>query len=170
MSSSINQYFLTLLRNATPGLIILFLLFLTNLPYGSPEIIFLIPPLALVGIFHWGIYRPDLLPRWLVFFIGILQDVMSGGILGIWSLIYLLIHTIMKSQRKFFFGRAFIIEWYSFSVVVFFVYFVIWVIGILFYGVIESSNILIGQSIITIFIYPLLTWFMGKTRQLVGGI
>tara|TARA_B100000686_G_C16603481_1_gene869919 strand:+ start:462 stop:974 length:513 start_codon:yes stop_codon:yes gene_type:complete len=164
------QFVVTQFRNATPSLSIFFLLFITNLPYGASRTIFLIPPLALIGIFHWGIYRPDLLPRGIIFAIGILQDVIDGGILGIWALIYLLVHTIMKSQRKFFFGRSFIIEWYSFGVVVFFVYLFIWMIGILFYNGMDRSDILFFQLIILICIYPLLTWLMGKVRHLVGGI
>lgn len=170
MFSLYYQVFLTQFRNSTPCLSILFLLFLTNLPYGISETVFLIPPLSLIGIFYWGIYRPDLLPRGIVFIFGILHDVLSGGIIGIWALIYLIVHSIMKSQRKFFLGKKFIIEWYSFGIVVFFVYFFIWMLGIIFYDGVDRSGILFFQSIVAIFIYPLLAWLMGKIRNLVGGI
>ncbi len=42
----------------------------------------LTPAFTLMATYHWTIYRPDLLPAPLLFLIGTIQDLLSGGLPG----------------------------------------------------------------------------------------
>lgn len=49
------------------------------------------PVLPLVVTFHWAVKRPGAMPVCLGFFAGLLTDLLSGGPLGVWSLIHTLV-------------------------------------------------------------------------------
>lgn len=49
-----------------------------------------LPLVPLAAVFAWGLRRPQQMPAWLVFLVGLLADALTGGPLGYWSLIYLI--------------------------------------------------------------------------------
>ena len=79
---------------------------LSNMPvtlFGS-----LIPPplLGFIPIYFWCLVRPDLMTPSAAFAIGILQDVMSGGPPGIWTLSFVVAYAVVQRQRDAFAGLA----------------------------------------------------------------
>ena len=83
---------------------------------GSGEIR---PILILAGIYYWTIYRPDLMPYWAVFVLGLVMDLLYGGILGLSSFVLLFMVLILASQRKFFFKISFVIIWWAYMICAF---------------------------------------------------
>jgi rod shape-determining protein MreD len=82
---------MTALKNFIPSLTLLLITLLSALPWGlSAESRFFLPLLPAVAIHYWQVRRPEAVPVWLVFVLGILLDVSTGGPLGYWSLIYLI--------------------------------------------------------------------------------
>ena len=60
------------------------------LPWGLPtEERFFLPMLPVVAIHYWASRRPDAVPEWAIFIVGLLLDVFTHGPLGYWVLIYL---------------------------------------------------------------------------------
>ena len=148
----------------------MFLVLVTILPYHAPEATTIIPPLAVMAVYYWGIYRPDLLPKGLIFFVGIFHDALVGGPFGLWPLIYLAVHAVMTAQRRFFLGKKFILEWVGFMLIVPVIFAVIWLVGSLFVGPRGDLLATALQAMVTIIMYPVLAWLMGRVRQSVGGI
>jgi len=79
---------------------------LSNLPvtlFGG-----LVPPplLGFIPIYFWCLVRPDLMTPAAAFGIGILQDVMSGGPPGIWTLSFVVAYALIQRQRDAFAGFA----------------------------------------------------------------
>ena len=58
-------------RNITPFLLTLVLVFISVLPTRIPIYAEVAPVLALVAVYHWAIYRPNLMPLWCVFLLGL---------------------------------------------------------------------------------------------------
>jgi rod shape-determining protein MreD len=80
--------------------------FLSNLPvsvFGSA-----VPPplLGFIPIYFWCLVRPDLMTPAAAFAIGILQDLMSGGPPGIWTLSFVIAYAVIQRQRDTFAGLA----------------------------------------------------------------
>lgn len=74
-------------------------------------------PIVLLIIYYWSIYRPTLLPAFLVFLAGLFLDIMGGGPLGVNALIFFAVHRIVTDQRSFLLGQSFLMIWLGFGIV-----------------------------------------------------
>ncbi|VAV96504.1 hypothetical protein MNBD_ALPHA06-1775, partial [hydrothermal vent metagenome] len=63
------------------------------------------PLFPLMAIFFWAMSRPQLMPPIVVFAIGLIQDLLTGGPLGLWAFAYLVSYTVMITQSDAFAGR-----------------------------------------------------------------
>src|ERR1700744_2303192 len=64
------------------------------------------PLLGFIPIYFWCLVRPDLMTPAAAFAIGILQDVLSGGAPGIWTLSFVVACAVIQRQRDSFAGLA----------------------------------------------------------------
>ncbi|HRK97123.1 MAG TPA: rod shape-determining protein MreD [Alphaproteobacteria bacterium] len=72
----------------------------------------------LIGLYFWTVYRPHLLPYPVVFLIGILMDLMSGGLLGLHAFCFMVLSIIIRGQRRFLLGQSWQMVWAGFFVAV----------------------------------------------------
>jgi rod shape-determining protein MreD len=170
MPDTVGYRFTQVARNGTPGLLALIFVLLSLVPYNFPGSAQLVPPLALMAVFYWGIYRPDLLPGPLAFVLGLLQDLLGGGPLGMWAAVFLLVLMVIAPQRRFFLGKMFVVEWLGFALVTPVVFLAIWFIGSIYIGAIVDPGSLFVQASLTIAFYPGLSWSMSAVRRIVGRI
>jgi rod shape-determining protein MreD len=73
------------------------------------------PSFALMAVYHWTMYRPDLLPPLVLFTIGLINDLLVGNRLGMTSLLFLLSRVAVLRCRRWFFDRSFLFVWAGFS-------------------------------------------------------
>ncbi len=66
-------------------------------------------------IFYWGLYRSEYLPLWLCFSLGILADILTGAVLGLYGLMYVAIREVAKGQKRYLAMRNFPMMWIAFS-------------------------------------------------------
>ena len=95
-------------------LFILLILNLIDLPFmaeDSGRLAFL-----LIGIYFWTIYRPSLLPYPLIFCAGLFLDFLSGGLVGLYALCFMVLGMIVRSQRRFLLGQSWPVIWAGFCV------------------------------------------------------
>ena len=124
MPNLISQNLFRFTKNSLPGFSLFIFIFISMIPIGlSPFKISL--SITIIPIFYWSIYRPDLFPIFFVFVAGLLFDLISGGPLGQWAFIFLLLRVVMETQRKVLIGKKFNVEWLAFILVVPIVFFII---------------------------------------------
>jgi rod shape-determining protein MreD len=70
-----------------------------------------------MAVFYWTIYRPDLMPISFLFIVGLIEDCVTGGALGVTSLILVGTHGILLGQRRVFLGKPFALTWWGFALV-----------------------------------------------------
>ena len=104
-------------RSLIPFMLTLALVILGQVPNHITGFDRMMPMLALISIYYWSIYRPDLMPMLLVFLLGFLQDILSGSPLGLHSFLFLIGYALVGSQRRFFLGNSFGIVWWGFMLV-----------------------------------------------------
>jgi rod shape-determining protein MreD len=105
------------LRNLTPVLVTLCLVVLSVTPLRLPEISIVAPPLVLMSVYYWSLHRTDLFPAIGVFGIGLLHDILSGAPMGLNAFILLGVFGICVSQRRFFYGKSFLVVWWGFMLI-----------------------------------------------------
>lgn len=143
-----------LVKAATPTLLGLFGVFLLALPVRIAEGHLPTPLLPLVIVFFWTIYGPNYLPSISVFVIGLLQDFLSGGPLGLWPGIYLFTQYIVLSQRSYFLGREQNVVWIGFAFAAASASLILWLVMSLMSGVLLPILGLLGQMVVTVVMYP----------------
>ena len=62
----------------------------------------LAPAFTLMAVYHWTIYRPDLLPPIGLFAIGLAQDLLTGAPIGVGALMLLLARGAVLRYRRLF--------------------------------------------------------------------
>jgi len=85
------------------------------LPFHIPGYASLSPDYALMVVYHWTIYLPDLLSPTAIFLIGAVFDLISGGPLGMTALVLLLARLITRHSRRKFIGKSFLFVWGGFT-------------------------------------------------------
>lgn len=153
------------LRGLTPLLLTLALTFVTVLPLRVPGLTPVTPVVTLIAVYYWSIYRPDLLPLAATFLIGIMQDTLSGAPLGLSSLVLLLVQGVVVSQRRFFHGKTFLVEWWGFMLVAPVALLMTWFLASLYHGLFVAPRPLGFQLLLTIALYPALTWLFARAQH-----
>lgn len=145
-------------RRLTPFGLTVVLVLLGAVPVHVPGFASVTPLLPMIGIYYWAIYRPDLMPVAAVFVIGLLYDALSGAPLGVSAAIFVIVHGIIDSQRRFFAGKSFMIVWLGFFLVSAGAELVTWLLVSAYYGTFVEPAALMFQYLITLGCFPLLSW------------
>ncbi len=95
-----------LLGSLLPALSAVLLVMLVNLPVTLTGGLFPAPLLALTAVYFWALVRPDLMPPYLVLFVGLLEDLLSGGPAGIWATGFIAAYALVDRQRENLAGLA----------------------------------------------------------------
>lgn len=70
----------------------------------------------LIGIYFWTIYRPSMLPYTWIFVMGLLLDFLSGGLVGLYALCFMVVAIIVRGQRRFLLGQSWSVVWAGYCV------------------------------------------------------
>ena len=152
-------------RSSAPFVLSLILVVLSVIPTHIPVYMEVAPILPLVSIYHWAIYRPNLLPVFAVFILGLLQDILVGTPIGLYTLVFLTVYGIITSQRRFFAGKSFVFYWLGFAIISMLASFESYFLGSVWNVTILDFNAAIFQYLILLGIFPTLAWFFLRWQQ-----
>ena len=150
--------------NLVPVGITLLLLLLSVIPSRLPDFAVVVPMLTLMGVFYWAIYRPDLMPAWAAFGIGLIYDLVGGMPLGINALVLLLVQGAASSQRRFFLGNTFLVAWSGFAVIGAAAFMLAWLLVMLLVSGVGQPKAVVFELLLTIAFYPVVSWTLARTQ------
>ncbi len=110
-----------------PTLALVFSILVMEVPVRLLGGLLPMPILPFIIIFLYGNYEPEALPAPVLFFCGLLHDLLYGAALGVWPSAYLVLHFLVTSQSDYLHGRLQRVVWLAFSVAVLGVGGLIWV-------------------------------------------
>ncbi|HXI86763.1 MAG TPA: rod shape-determining protein MreD [Parvularculaceae bacterium] len=143
-----------LARAAAPTALGLLGVLLLALPLRLGEGYIPTPLLPLIVVFFWSIYGPSYMPAAGVFIIGLIQDFLTGGPLGLWPAVYLVVQFIALSQRSYFAGREQTVVWLGFAFAAAVAALILWLVMSLMSGALLPVWGLAAQMTATIVLYP----------------
>lgn len=133
---------------------IFFIAEILSLP--SPFDAFKQVPFMMITVYFWAAFRPSVLPPMLVFIIGILVDIITGGPIGVGACVLVLMNWAIASQRAFLTAQSFAMFWLVFGIV----YAGIVILQWLVFGLIQfqwpSTTHIIPQFLAGIIAFPFL--------------
>jgi rod shape-determining protein MreD len=139
------------------------------LPMHLPGYAALAPALTLMAVYHWTIYRPDLLPPLGIFGIGLAQDLLTGAPVGAGALALLLARSAVLRCRHHFVNRIFLFVWCGFALLGTVVIFGLWALySLLLLSFLDLRNTAF-RAVLTIAIFPLASFVLGRAQRALMG-
>ena len=163
--SQIGELAFRLLPVASTG----FAALLALLPVPLAGYAALTPAFALMTVYHWTIYRPDLLPPTALFGIGLVYDLLSGGPLGATPLLFLLSRAAVLRCRRWFFNREFPFIWAGFTLLAGVAIGGLWAVHSILAWQFFSINSSVFRAVLTIALFPIASFALGRTQHALIG-
>lgn len=151
--------------NLTPFVLALVLVMGSSVPIRLPTFGAVAPNLALIAVFYWTIYRPDLLPGAAVLLLGLWQDILVGAPLGLNAIALLLVHGAIVTQRTFFQGKSFLVIWWAFGLTASLAALAFWLLTMGYHGMVIDPMPLVFQLALTTAVFPFLTWLFARVHH-----
>lgn len=127
------------------------------------------PAFALMAAYHWTMYRPDLMPALALFAIGVLQDLLSGGLPGVTAFLLLLCRAILLAHGHRYVNRPFPFLWAGFALLAGGAMLFLWALHSLLAGeMLEFRNPAFG-AVLTIFLFPVASFVFGRSQRILTG-
>ena len=135
------------------------------LPLQIPGYAALTPVFTLMAVYHWTIYRPDLLPPLALFAIGLTEDLLAGSPLGVNALLLLLTRVGVLGYRRYFVNRNFPFVWTGFTLLTATAMLGLWGLHcVLDLSLLDFRNVVI-RAALTVAIFPLARFMLGRTQR-----
>lgn len=155
-----------LINRMTPALTALLCVFASVTPAHLPALTTATPFFTLIAVYFWTLHRPELLPFPIVFVAGLLLDMLEGAPLGISSLLLLLAHGLVLSQREHLMMRRFTVVWMGFLIVAAAAEALEWGVVSLFYGMLLDVRAFLFQGALTVAVYPVVSYLLARVQQM----
>ena len=159
MNIFLSYQFNALVRIVVACALVVFLVLLSVTPIYLPGYPQVAPNFLLMAVFFWAVHRSELLPAVMVFFVGLLQDILVGMPLGFSAIILILIRALAVSQKRVFLGKSFLMLWWGFGLVAFLAAFGLWTLTIIYNQIFLDPRPILFQASLTIVIFPVVSWF-----------
>lgn len=132
----------------------------TRLPTG----IDILPLFPLITLYIWSVRRPYYVSPWLIFAVGLLQDLLIGGPMGVWALSYLLAFAAAR-QRDEEGGGEFVPVTIRFTVLTVLALSIAWGTGSLALGQFARVGDLLTEGILTILLFPAFAFLFARKKE-----
>src|SRR6266511_3105701 len=144
-----------LARHLLPCASTLAMLIVGVVPLRIPTFASVAPSMSLIAVFYWSLYRPDLMPAWAAFVLGLLQDIFVGLPLGVSACVLIAVHAAVGTQRRFFVGKSFGVVWLGYAVMASAALALSWVLTCVYHGALLAPSAAVFQTLITIGVFPI---------------
>jgi rod shape-determining protein MreD len=152
-------------RNLAPFAVTLMLVLVGLIPIRIPSYAAIAPQFALIAVFYWVVHRPDLMRPSTVFLIGLLQDLLSGGPLGLNALVMVLLHGAVMGQRRLFLSSSFLLMWFGFGMVLTGATVLQWGAFSVLAGAALPFMPALFQALLTLAIFPAVAWLLLRVHR-----
>lgn len=137
----------------------------TILPVRVPGYAALTPAFTLMAVYHWTIYRPDLLPPLALFGLGLAEDLLTGAPVGIGALILLIARAAVLQYRRYFVNRAFPFVWSGFTLLAGIAMLGLWALHCAIELSILDLRNTIFRTVVTIAMFPVASFLLGRAQR-----
>ena len=151
-------------RILSPFAICMLLVLLSVAPLRVPVLASAAPLFPLMAVFHFGLFRPALLPHWLVLLFGLLLDLLSGGPVGVNAVVLLLVRHFVEANQRFLVDKPFPVIWFGYALVSAGAVAAIWALTSILFWLAVDPRAAIFQYLVALALYPVVAWVFGRSQ------
>lgn len=152
-------------RNLAPFAVTVMMVLVGMIPLPVPGYAPVAPNLTLVSVYYWTIHRPDLMRPRVAFLIGLLQDFLTGGPLGVNALLLIVAQWAVLNQRRVFLASTFALLWLGFTLVMAGAVVLQWLAFTALDGVALSILPALFQGLLTVAVFPAVGWLLIRVHR-----
>lgn len=152
-----------------PKLLAVLLVLLTSIPLKIPGVAYFLPMVEVMMIYYWCIYRPDAMPNWFVFALGIFRDALAGVPLGVNALTNVLLRSAVVMMREKYIKVPFLFVWQGFMVFACMAMAVKWVLFSFIFDQLLGLNMAVMQLLLSVAVYPLFHSLLNLVHKILPG-
>ncbi len=152
-------------RGLAPFAFTVLLIVLGMVPLGIPNFAPITPALGVIAVFFWLVYRPDLMPAWAVFLVGLIQDLLGGGALGVGVFVLLVVYAALAGQRRYLAQANFFLVWLAFLPVAAGAFVLTWLFNSLIADALLAPEPAAFQYLSTVAFYPAIAWLFLQAQR-----
>ena len=156
-----------LARQLLPFTLSCLLVIVAMVPLRIPDVAAVMPSVTLIAVYYWTIHRPDLMPIWAVFLLGLFQDLIGAAPVGLGILALFVVAGIVRTQWRFFARASFAAVWSLFGLVAAVALLAMWILLCLLEGALLDPQPALFQFIATVAFYPCLSWVFVQTQKVI---
>ena len=125
----------------------------------------LAPALPLIALFIWSVRRPWFVSPFILVLVGLLQDLLAGSPMGLWSLAYLTAFGVFRLRDTDGGGGEVGPLSLRFLLTALLAFAVAWGAGSVATGAPVSPTPLITEAALTILLFPLFAWAFARRKE-----
>jgi len=153
-------------RAGIPFTLSVFLILFAVLPYGLPKSSLAAPILALISVYYWSLFRPELMPAGAAFLLGLMVDILSGGPPGLNALVLIMVNWAASGQRRALAGKSITVGWLGYLLIAAGAAVTNWVVASLFHATIIEPTPLLVSHAVGAAAYPLVVVLLARAHTL----
>ena len=142
---------------------------ITIIPLRIPGYAALTPAFTLMASYHWTIYRPDLLPKVVLFAVGLAEDLLTGGPVGVTPLLLLLARAVVLNNRRYFVNRGFTFVWAGFTILASAGMLGLWLVHCALDLTVLDFRSTLFRAVLTIAGFPAASFLVGRAQRALIG-
>lgn len=129
------------------------------------------PLLGFMPLYFWAIVRPDLMTPFWAFFLGVLEDLLSGGPPGVWAASFLAAYALIDRQRDMLAGLSGVGALVGFAIAALTACISAYaIVSILNWTLLPLAPVM-GELAVTVILYTFAVFILGGIhRRLVGPL
>ena len=152
-------------RNLAPFAVTVMLVLIGLVPVPLPGYAPVAPYLTAIAVYYWAIHRPDLMRPGTSFLIGLLQDLLTGGPLGVNALLLVMVHWTVMTQRRVLQASTFTMMWLGFALVMLGVACIQWLAFSVLSAAVLPFNPALFQALLTMAFFPAVAWLLIRVHR-----
>ena len=168
MARSMQRGFLGALANASPVLFTIFLILFIRVPFEDSDAGMFIPIFSLIFTYYFRLHYPQYARLWLIFLLGLLEDFLGGGYLGLTSLILILVSALFERQRNVFLQGSFLTEIIIFTLFSLAFSVVYWLLTSFIVAEFLPGLPFFFQGLMTALVFPIYVFLIGRINKRVS--
>ena len=110
MSEDLDENITSLFQRLLPFMSSVLLLLISYIPLDFSVFNNIRPSIGLICVYFWMLHRPDLFNLWSVYFLGVIDDIISSAPFGSNIFAMLLLYVLITNTSRFFNAKPFVVH------------------------------------------------------------